>query len=176
MTTEQLAHTETELYSTVIEFYQKEQTDELNERIKAVFASYKQVHKNYSDIAKEDDEALKRGLFIQWYACTEPNYLTGIEELDEEAEQNIIDLIEKKIQNNSLDTEIKWMLNYYATWDFVFDRFKNRKGLAGLIANKTDELPFGLVIDNVAMNKRGQMGTYWNSLNHFTNTETNASS
>ena len=176
MTTEQLAHTETELYSTVIEFYQKEQTDEFNERIKAVFASYKQVHKNYSDIAKEDDEALKRGLFIQWYACTEPNYLTGIEELDEEAEQNIIDLIEKKIQNNSLDTEIKWMLNYYATWDFVFDRFKDRKGLAGLIANKTDELPFGLVIDKVAMNKRGQMGTYWNSLNHFTNTETNASS
>lgn len=176
MTTEQLANTETKLYSTVLELYQREQSDEINERIKAVFASYKQVHKHYSDIAKKDDEALKRGLFIQWYACTEPNYLTGIEELDEEAEKNIIDLIEMKIQNNSLDTEIKWMLNYYATWDFVFDRFKNRKGLAELIANKTDGLPFGLVIDKIAMNKRGQMGTYWNSLNHFTNKETNASS
>ena len=176
MTTEQLAHTETELHSTVIEIYQKEQTDELNERISAVFASYKQVHKNYSDISKEDDEALKRGLFIQWYACTEPSYLTGIGELDEEAEQNIIDLVENKIQNNSLDTEIKWMLNYYATWEFVFDRFKNSKGLAELIANKTDELPLGLVIDKAAMNKRGQMGTYWKSLNYFMNTETNASS
>ena len=167
MTTEQLADTETKLYSTVLELYQKEATDELNERMKAVFALYRQVHKNYSDIAKEDNEALKRGLFIQWYACTEPNYLTGIEKLDEESENNIMDIVEMKIQNNSLDTEMKWMLNYYATWDFVFDRFKNRKGLAELIANKTDGLPFGLHIDKIAMDKRGQMGIYWNSLNHF---------
>jgi hypothetical protein len=81
---------------------------------------------------------LKRGLFIQWYACTEPNYLTGIEQLDEEAEKNIINIVEEKIQNNSLDSELKWMLNYYADWDYVFDRFKNREGLAELIANRTD--------------------------------------
>jgi hypothetical protein len=176
MTTEQLGNTETELYSIVLELYQLGQSDETNERLKTVFTSYKQVHKSYSGIAKEDDEALKRGLFIQWYAWTEPNYLTGIGILDEKAEENIIDLIEKKIQNNSLDTELKWMLNYYATWDFAFDRFKNRKGLTVLIANNTDGLPFRLIIDKIAMNKRGQMGTYWNSLNHFSNTETNASS
>ncbi len=175
MTTEQLANTETELYSTVLDLYEKGQREELTEELKTVFAAYRQVHKHYSDLAKEDDEALKRGLFIQWYAITEPGYLTGILELDEEAEQNIIDLVEEKIQNNSLDTELKWMLNYYATWDYVFDRFKNRKGLAELIANRTDGLPLGLVIDKVAMKQRGQMGTYWNSLNHFTNTETNAS-
>jgi hypothetical protein len=176
MTTEELASTETELYSTVLELYKKKQTEELNEKLKTVFALYRQVHNHYSDLAKGNDEALKRGLFIQWYAITEPNYLTGIKELDEVAEENIVDLIEEKIQNKSLDTELKWMLNYYATWDYVFDRFKNRKGLAELIVNRTDRLPEGLVIDKEAMNKRGQMGTYWNSLNHFTNSETNASS
>jgi hypothetical protein len=175
MTIEQLANAEIELYSTVIELYQKEQTEEVCQRIKAVFDSYKQIHKNYSDMAKYDDEALKRGLFIQWYACIEPNYLTGIEELDEVAERSIIDLVENKIQNNLLDSEIKWMLNYYANWDFVFNRFNNRKGLAELIVNKTDGLPFGLVLDKVAMSKRGQMGIYWNSLNHFVNAEVNPS-
>ncbi len=176
MTIEQLAKTETELYSIVLDLYKMEQTEELKKKLKTVFASYRQVHRQYSDLAKEKDEALKRGLFIQWYAITEPNYLTGIEQLDEDAENNIIDIIEHKIQSNSLDSELKWMLNYYATWDYVFDKFKNRKGLAELIANRTNGLPIGLVIDKVAMNKRGQMGMYWNSLNHFTNTETNASS
>lgn len=175
MTTEQLANTEFELYSSVHELYKIEQTEKLNEKLKSVFASYRQVHKHYSDLAKEQDEALKRGLFIQWYAITEPSYLTGIEELDEEAEKNIIDLVEEKIQNNSLDSELKWMLNYYTTWDYVFERFKNRKGLRQLIENRTDGLPLGLVIDKIAMNKRGQMGTYWNSLNNLTNKQTKAS-
>lgn len=175
MTTEQLANIETELHSTVLQLYKKEQTEELNEKLKTVFATYRQVHNNYSDLAKGNDEALKRGLFIQWYAITEPKYLTGIEALNEVAEENIIDLIEEKIQNKSLDTELKWMLNYYATWDYVFDRFKNRKGLADLIENRSDGLLEGLVIDKEAMNKRGQMGAYWNSLNLFTNAETRAS-
>lgn len=164
MTTEQLANIETELHSTVLQLYKKEQTEELNEKLKTVFATYRQVHNNYSDLAKGNDEALKRGLFIQWYAITEPKYLTGIEALNEVAEENIIDLIEEKIQNKSLDTELKWMLNYYATWDYAFDRFKNRKGLADLIENRSDGLLEGLVIDKEAMSKRGQMGAYWNSL------------
>jgi len=176
MTIEQLAKTETELYSNVLDLCRMEQTEEHNEKLKTVFASYRVIHKQYSVLAKEQDEALKRGLFIQWYAITEPNYLTGIEQLDAEAEKKIIDFLEDKIQSNSLDSELKWMLNYYANWDYVFDRFKNRKGLAELITNSTDGLPIGLVIDKVAMNKRGQMGMYWNSLNHFTNTEINGSS
>jgi len=174
MTTEKLAKTETELYSIVLDLYKKKQTKELNDKLKTVFSSYRQVHKHYSDLAKDNDEALKRGLFIQWYAITEPSHLTGIEELEEEAEENIIDIIEKKIQSNSLDTELKWMLNYYATWDYVFDKFKNRKGLEELITKRTDKLPLGLIIDKKAMKQRGQMGTYWSSLNHSANTETNA--
>jgi hypothetical protein len=175
MTIEKLAKTETELCSIVLDLYNKEQTSELSEKLKTVFASYRQVHKHYSDLARENDEALKRGLFIQWYAITEPNYLTGIEELDQEAEENIIDLIELKIQNKSLDTELTWMLNYYANWGFVFDKFKNRKGLEEIIKNRSDGLPLGLIIDIEEMKQRGQMGLYWNSLNHLTNTEKNAS-
>jgi len=163
MTIDQLAKFENELYLNVIEIYNKEQTRELNEELKTIFANYKQVHKNYVELSNNDDEALKRGLFLQWYAWIEPSYLTGIGEIDQEAEKNIIDYVEKRIQNNTLDVELKWMLNYFATWDFVFDRFSTRKGLVELIANKTDEF-FPTKIDNDAMSKRGQMGKYWNSL------------
>ena len=167
MTVEQLAETETELYSTVLDLNEKKQTEELNEKLKTVFASYRKVHKEYSELAEVDEEALKRGLFIQWYSSTEPNYLTGIDDLDQIAEENIIDIIENKIQDNSLDEELKWMLNYYASWSYVFDRYKNKKGLNELILNKTDGFPSTLQINFETMKKRGQMGTYWTSLNHF---------
>ncbi|WP_125932418.1 hypothetical protein [Hymenobacter glacialis] len=163
MTTEELTKIENELYSAVIEIYNQEQTSELNNRLMDIFISYRQVHIDYSDLSKQNDEALKRGLFIQWYALTEPSYLTGIENIDQDAEAIIIDTIEERICNNTLDKELKWMLNYYATWDFVFDRFKNRKGLAQVLANKTDYL-FPTKVDRESMKKRGQMGRYWNSL------------
>ena len=163
MTIDQLTKFENELYLTVVEIYNKEQTTELNEELKTIFASYKQVHKNYADLSNNDYEALKRGLFIQWYACIEPSYFTGIAEIDQEAEKNIIDNIEKHIQNKTLDVELKWMLNYFASWDFVFARFSTRKGLVELIANRTEEF-FPTKIDNEAMSTRGQMGKYWNSI------------
>jgi hypothetical protein len=163
MTTEELTKIENELYSAVIEIYNQEQTSELSNQLKDIFISYRQVHKDYSDLSKENVEALKRGLFLQWYALTEPSYLTGIDDIDQDAETIIIDIIEEHICNNTLDNELKWMLNYYATWDFVFDRFNNRKGLAQFVANKTDNL-FPTKVDREAMKKRGQMGQYWNSL------------
>jgi hypothetical protein len=166
MTTEQLAKTEKELFSTVLDIYHKKQTLENEQRLKSVFDSYKNVHRQYAALADKDVEALKRGLFIIWYSIAEPPYLTGISELDEDAGQSIIDLIEEIIKNKALDNELKWMLNYYANWDFAFDRFKNHKGLTELFANKTDKY-FPIKIDRIAMEKRGQMGIYWNSLNRF---------
>lgn len=161
-----LAETEFHLLLAAIDIYRQPQSSELNEKLNAIFVSYKKVHQHYADLANENDEALKRGLFIQWYSFVEPNYLTGISELNENAQEQIIKLIENKIQNNSLDNELKWMLNYYANWDWVFDRFKNHVGLSNFIANRTDDL-FPLSIDRIEMEKRGQMGNYWNSLTRF---------
>ena len=109
-------------------------------------------------------EALKRGLFIQWYSKTEPNYLTGINEIDFESEYKILKIIENKIEN--LDSELKWMLNYYGNWDFAFEKKKNLKKLERFIENITDEF-FPKSINRIEMAKRGQMGEYWNSLNVF---------
>jgi hypothetical protein len=166
MNIEELAETEFHLLLATIDIYHQPLSAELDEKLNAIFASYQKVHQQYSDWANENDEALKRGLFIQWYALTEPNYLTGIGNLNENAQEQIIGIIEKKIQNNSLDDELKWMLNYYANWGWVFERFKKYDGLSHIIANRTENL-FPHAIDRNEMKKRGQMGSYWNSLTRF---------
>ncbi|MDQ3534286.1 MAG: hypothetical protein M3421_01505 [Bacteroidota bacterium] len=75
----------------------------------------------------QDIEALKRGLFIQWYALAEPNYLTGIADVDEQAESKIIHLLSEVIINGNVDEELCWMLDYYPAWDWIFEGMKAPK-------------------------------------------------
>ena len=172
MTVDQLSLKENELYSTVMNLYKKDpvipQSKETERKMEIIFNSYKDIHKEYADLADKNDEALKRGLFIQWYAWTEPSWLTGIGLLDNLAMIKIITIINDKIISNTIDAELKWMLNYYLNpaWVFAFDKFKGYQGIASAIKNWTeDRLPKN--IDKIAMQKRGQMGIYWNSLTHF---------
>jgi len=172
MTVDQLTLKENELYSTVMDLYKKDpiipQSKETERKMEIIFNSYKDVHKKYADLADKNDEALKRGLFIQWYAWTEPSWLTGIGLLDNLAMTKIISIINDKIISNTIDAELKWMLNYYVNpaWVFAFDKFKGYQGIDSAIKNCTeDSLPKS--IDKIAMQKRGQMGDYWNSLTNF---------
>jgi hypothetical protein len=162
MTTEELAKQEEKLI---------EKIDELNKI--AVFAdtktiyreinnSYLQIHRQYAELASNDIEALKRGLFIQWFCLTEPTYLTGISSLDVKAEKTIIEVLDKFISQNNLDDELKWMLNHYINWDYVFDKYKNYKHLNRIIENRTENKLI-LEINNETMSKRGSMGKYWSS-------------
>jgi hypothetical protein len=135
-------------------------------RDRGVFDAYKQIHSSYADKADKDLESLKRGLFIQWYSMTEPSCFTGINELDSAAENKIIEQVDKLIKHDKVDSELNWMLKYYSTWDYVFERFKEYHGLRDWIKNDLGtDLPD--TIDNDEMSKRGQMGKYWTSLNHF---------
>jgi len=135
-------------------------------RDQGVFDDYRQVHTGYADRADKDLESLKRGLFIQWYAFAEPSCFTGINELEKDAELKIIELTDNLITADKMDLELNWMLSYYSTWDSVFDRFRDYKALQEWIQNKIGtELPD--TIDRQEMATRGQMGKYWNSLNHF---------
>ena len=86
--------------------------------------------------------------------------------MDDQAQIKIISTLESKIQSESIDNELNWMLNYYATWDFVFARFEKFEGLKNFIQNRTDKY-FPSKIDRQSMNRRGQMGQYWNSLTTF---------
>lgn len=165
MTIQELAEQESLLYSKVIELYQS-QTPETDDILKRIFAEYKEVHQAYSNRANVDIEALKRGLFIQWYAMTEPSYLTGIDDIDKQAGETIIQVLNDVIDAGHADDELVWMLNYYLNWAFAFEIYNNFKAFdQSLINVEKNSLPE--TIDREAMKRRGQMGIYWNSLTRF---------
>ena len=142
MTIEQLALMEDELYSSVMDLYRKPASLENNYSLYLITQKYKEVHQQYSKLAFTDVEALKRGLFIQWYALTEPTFLTGIGELKTESENRIIEELQKRIDSISIDFELKWMLNYYASWEWCFDHVKSFQGFDSRIVNeKNNKLP-----------------------------------
>ncbi|NOT74218.1 MAG: hypothetical protein HOP08_04760 [Cyclobacteriaceae bacterium] len=164
----ELATAENELYAIVLQAHGTMEDKAIQLRSKGVYDKYKQIHKWYADQSENELESLKRGLFIQWYALSEPPCFTGINELALEAERKIINQVNKLIASDSMDYELRWMLKHYSTWDYVFERFMDFKELQEWIANKKgDELPD--TIDRSEMAKRGQTGRYWNSLINSSN-------
>ena len=115
-----------------------------------IYAQYQSIHIAYTELAHTSIEALKRALFIQWYAVTEPSYLTGIANLNKTAIQQTITLLEKQIKTTS-DKELQYMLNYYLLWDYVFISIKK---------SDINEV----VIPTINTKNRGQMGMYWKSI------------
>jgi hypothetical protein len=169
MKIKELANKEEELCSKVEDLYHHPQTEGNNKALLEIFNQYRLIHQQYADLAEQDDEALKRGIFIQWYAMTEPDYLTGIGELNRQAKIDILNLINKKLQKGTIDDEFKWMLDYYLDWEWVFEPFKDYPYLEKAMINRNYNLPES--INRQAMKQRGQMGKYWNSLNCFTKNE-----
>lgn len=164
MNIEELAIEENKLYESVIEIYNDKSSVENDFKLNEIFIKYKDIHKLYADIAEENIEALKRGLFIQWYSKVEPNYLSGIRDVDLISEVKILKIIEKIIP--ILDIEFKWMLNHYGNGEFAIETKGNLPRLEKYIKNITD-VNFPKIINREEMAKRGQMGIYWNSLNVF---------
>jgi hypothetical protein len=159
MTLTDLANREKELYSITVDIYDgKTNSENQGLTLDEIHSEYKNVHNEYSKMADKNMEALKRGLFIQWYALTEPNYLTGISELDDTAERKMITCLKNLIDQNKADNELLWMLNYYLSWGWVFDRFKDIIEFKK-VDEKDKTLPPKIETDG-----RGQMGFYWNSI------------
>ena len=158
MTLTDLADKEIKLYSAVIEIYDGKIKLEPEVNLDRIFTEYKNIHKEYAQISDKQIEGLKRGLFIQWYALTEPNYLTGISELDIKAEREIMTVLKNRIDQNKTDEELIWMMNYYLAWDWVFEKYKDIAKF-----KKIDEEKIS-ISRKIETQGRGQMGIYWNSI------------
>lgn len=127
---------------------------------------YCEIHQEYSRLANSDLEALKRGLFLMWYAIAEPAWLTGIGVLNSEAEERLIKILDGRLKRCNTDYELDWMLDYYSDWNFVFERFSSFQNFQSrLKSNSKIQLPNS--IDREEMEHRGLMGKYWNSLSKF---------
>ncbi|WP_131494650.1 hypothetical protein [Flavobacterium aquatile] len=163
MNIEELANKEIQLYDKVCSL--NGTIEEKQNQIIALGISneYNLIFQKYAELCVENIEALKRGLFISWFSFSEPTFLTGINELDKNAEENIVKEINVRIKNNSLDSELNWMIDYYKDWDYIFKEYYNYEHFKTKIMNKEEtKLP---KIEKQKMENRGQMGIYWSSLN-----------
>ena len=108
-------------------------------------------------------------MFLTWYSIVEPTWLTGIADLDEDSEERIIKILDRRLKRNITDYELDWMLDYYSGWDYVFERFTDFKNFQNRLKSKSKtELPNE--INRMKMGQRGQMGVYWNSLTRLNKT------
>lgn len=143
-----------------------------------VFARYRGVFEAYATLAAgqpgadepgatPDDatEALKRATFLQWSAAAEPRERTGLWRLDEEAQDEVIRELDRRIQTGELDDELRFMLGwYFAQADFYFDSLEEGHALKALLREARDEAPVRIEDPPEALrrtDRRGRMGMYF---------------
>src|SRR6478736_852805 len=106
MTVQELAYWENDLYRKVSTLHKEPLTESNKIKLEEIYFDYKRIHSEYADLSQNDIEALKRGLFIQWYVMAEPSYLTGISNIEASSAIKILLELDKLIQKNTIETEL----------------------------------------------------------------------
>jgi hypothetical protein len=134
-----------------------------------LWEEYREIHKEYAILSDFNLEALKRGVFIQWYAWSEPSQLSGIGLLDSHSMRRVLMALNRRISKGELDDEFKWMLcHYIKVMEIPFEMDADLTALQNLLpANKVAEMVYPAKIDREHMETRGGMGHYWNSMSMF---------
>jgi hypothetical protein len=139
--------------------------------VRNVFGKYRNIHKSYLDLFFHTDndetklEILKRLIFLNWYSLAEPRYYTGIEDLDRSIIFDSYSILNDYLTDNKIDTEFKWMLSYYSSWDYTILTFSEDKlnALTKFVKKADNSIlhaPQNQLIKGT-MDNRGQMGIYW---------------
>jgi hypothetical protein len=142
----------------------EDKTAQLGEQ--GVFAAYEQIHREYVDLITPDAnglEALKRALFIQWYAWVEPAFLSGVSDVDLQATARVFDELVRLAALTEFDAELRSMASwYFIVGDHCFPA-SVRPALAPLL-NLEQPLQAAKVAGVHWPSDRGQMGEYWNQI------------
>jgi hypothetical protein len=124
---------------------------------------YKSIHSEYSKLATESIEALKRAVFLQWYSVVEPFEFTGLNELDTKDCTNNFLLMEVLLLHDDVDLELLEMIKfYYSISDWYFLNYLKESRVLKLLKGNDDDGFNKNVFES--MKDRGLMGDYWNSL------------
>jgi hypothetical protein len=180
MTLSELDILETEIKTQLRHLNEKKASIEtIDIYLSSAFKEYTRIHKAYIHLIKTGDEdtkmeALKRSLYIQWIASFEPPFITGIATsfgifdrplvgLELKDYQFVYDYLDNLIKNNGIDEELREMLSYYSSWDFVFEyeNFKDYENLHDFVFNIDHEKSYAPLIGKRNLNHRGQMGDYF---------------
>ena len=154
-----LSNEEIDLYKQVTDFKGTFQDREKYIYEMSIDIKYRNIFLKYHTLYKETQvlEALKRQIFIQWYAQAEPMAFTGINALDPAVEKDNIDILGQLICNNKIDSEFTEMIFCYNDiTEWFFNAYPDFVPFLGLLKRKSNDL---LRIPSI---DRGQMGIYFN--------------
>jgi hypothetical protein len=135
---------------------------------KGVFREYVEIYEAYVDLIESESEgleALKRATFLMWYEQAEPACFSGVFGLSEAVNRRVLVGLERGIEADGLDFELKWMLPYYnmiAEW--VFPNDTDLPHLRSFLANADFGLWERVSLKVEEFTDRGQMGEYWLSI------------
>ncbi|UCC98183.1 MAG: hypothetical protein JSW66_20345 [Phycisphaerales bacterium] len=158
-----------------------------------VYEAWRRIFELYVIEARKGDlEALKRALFLYWYACSEPSEFSGIPALDDGLTAEVLGMVNETAKKGRLDIELKWMLPYYYyITDWYIERlegfcelkevskanreaympdwsqpacYESLRGLQEALARKLDLDPWEELCLKSSFSNRGQMGYYWKSV------------
>lgn len=158
---QQLATREMDIYEAVQKLSNGISTSQVH--LQPHYDAYRVIHERYTVLADHSDEALKRGLFLQWYALVEPPSYTGINAIMPEAEEKIFQLLNRRIGQRTLDEEGQWMWQCYADFGVFETQAAAQPVLASSKNIRQDDALLQQKINQAIMTNRGQMGLYWAS-------------
>lgn len=127
-----------------------------------ILQEYHDLHIAYEDLsANETDldamEALKRALFIQWYAIAEPGAFSGIDNIDNDAANRVLSRVAIKLQQAETDAELILMLQMYSeVTPWYFEKYDIKK----FLENASHDAEVRSKWTETLLSKRGQMGQY----------------
>jgi hypothetical protein len=139
-----------------------------------MYAEYPAIFSGYLELVRLADdphivlEALKRAVFIAWYAFTEPSIQSGIAELPESSVREVMAALDSAISAGRTDDELQRMLVwYYDHFGYVFEHFGPVRALEPFIADLTVadvRTRAAASVPRTPPAGRGQLGVYWASV------------
>jgi hypothetical protein len=127
-----------------------------------VYAAWRDIFRQYVQLARHDLEALKRAIYLCWTQRSQDPQLSGVKNLDKRAIRQVLEAADELARTNGLDAELQWMLPYYhlvePSYLDRFEGFDDLKQVSGLnlLLYRTECL-------KSSFENRGHMGRYWKS-------------
>lgn len=138
-----------------------------------VYSDYAKIYGKYAELISSDErglEALKRAIFLSWYQFAEPSCFSGLRNLPEQTTHFIYETLERRIEKNLLDLELRWMLPFYnAVLDLPFSLYPQLNHLQDFLRTANPDLWRREIKPN-DLSLRGQMGEYWMTIENEAST------
>ncbi|HEY2378248.1 MAG TPA: hypothetical protein VGH98_19885 [Gemmatimonadaceae bacterium] len=111
------------------------------------------------------EEALRRVAFLLWCAATQPACLTGVAELTESQELDVVETLDGVCKEGELDPQLRWMLGYYhGRFPAVFGRFERARALQHVLKQTFPEAWRSADREARHFEGRGLMGRFWSDV------------